>query len=94
MSIMDDVAKSVVWKVYAVLVMILGLPLLLLIPFFLGCMVWELINSIENKLYRDLLIMGLVDFGLLVFVVWSTFNNWFRKHLWRLPELPEFRADD
>ncbi|MVX56628.1 hypothetical protein [Parasutterella muris] len=89
MSIMDSVMQSTVGFVLLILIGLVGLPLLVLVPVAGVILVWKAIGEISNPFFRDLLHGLFLWFFLVVFVIKTTNINWFRKHLWRLPELKD-----
>lgn len=89
MSLIDDFLHSIVGMIWCAAMLILGLPLLLLVPYIAILMGYEAIQEIETPLYRDLIYFVIFEICLVTFVVKTTYINWFRKHLWRLPELKD-----
>ena len=68
---------------------IFGVPLLFLVPYIVILIGYEAIQEIETPLYRDLIYFFCFNACLITFVVKTTYINWFRKHIWRLPELKD-----
>ncbi len=95
MSIMDDFMDSIVGKLFCFLCLVFAaIPLALAFPYFVVTFTYELINSIENPLYRDLAYAAVFETCVIIFVVKTTYINWFRKHLWRLPEIKKEEGID
>ena len=89
MSLIDDFMNSIIGKIWCAATLILGLPLLLLVPYIAILMGYEAIQEIETPLYRDLIYFVIFEICLVTFVVKTTYIKWFRKHLWRLSELKD-----
>ena len=89
MSLIDDFLHSIVGMIWCAAMLIFGLPLLFLVPYIAILMGYEAIQEIETPLYRDLIYFVIFEICLITFVVKTTYINWFRKHLWRLPELKD-----
>ena len=89
MSLIDDFLHSIVGMIWCAAMLIFGLPLLFLVSYIAILMGYEAIQEIETPLYRDLIYFVIFEICLVTFVVKTTYINWFRKHLWRLPELKD-----
>ncbi len=89
MSLIDDFLHSIVGKIWCAVMLILGLPLLFLVPYLVILIGYEAVQEIETPLYRDLIYFVIFEICLVTFVVKTTSVNWFRKHIWRLPELKD-----
>ena len=71
-----------------IIFLILGLvmaPMLILVPL----AIWEAIGSIDTPIYRDLAYCAFFWTLLLIAVIKTSHINWFRRHIYRLPELKE-----
>ncbi len=89
MSLIDDFLHSIVGIIWCIGMFIFGVPLLFLVPYIVILIGYEAIQEIETPLYRDLIYFFCFNACLITFVVKTTYINWFRKHIWRLPELKD-----
>ena len=89
MSLIDDFMNSIIGKIWCAGMLIVGVPLLGLVGYGTILIGYELIQEIEDLLWRDLTYALIFESCVIVFVVKTTYINWFRKHLWRLPELKD-----
>ena len=89
MSIMEQIMKSAFCCFLFTLLGIVGIPLLVLVPLAIGILMWEAFGLIENPLIKDFIYCTIFMICVVTFVIKTTYINFFRKHLWRLPELPK-----
>lgn len=75
-----------------IIFLILGLvmaPMLIFVPLAILVLIWEAIGSIDTPIYRDLAYCAFFWTLLLIAVIKTSHINWFRRHIYRLPELKE-----